>query len=99
MVRRAYAACQYDRSLKTTLTPIVTKLSPTCAIVNGELENLVFEPRKEFIVMVVLVAGNIPLMRMLNKDWYHTLMHTARVKSCWRSAPPPFLSPRRLSSS
>jgi len=26
---------------------------------------------------VVLVLGNIPLMRMLNQDWYHTLMHTA----------------------
>ena len=34
------------------------------------------EPRKEFITMVVLVVGNIPLLYFLNKDWYHTLMHT-----------------------
>ena len=72
----ALCDCQYDRSLKTTLTPIVTKLSDM-RVVNGELENMVFEPRKEYIVMVVLVLGNIPLMRMLNQDWYHTLMHTA----------------------
>ena len=72
----AVCDCQYDRSLKTTLTPIVTKLSDM-RVVNGELENMVFEPRKEYIVMVVLVLGNIPLMRMLNQDWYHTLMHTA----------------------
>ncbi len=72
----ALVACQYDRSLKTTLTPIVTKLSDM-RIVNGELENLVFEPRKEFIVMQLLVVGNIPLLFFLNKDWYHTLMHTA----------------------
>lgn len=71
----ALAACQYDRSLKTTLTPIVSKLSDM-RIVNAELEYLVFEPRKEFIVMAMLVAGNIPIMRLLNKDWYHTLMHT-----------------------
>ena len=45
-------------------------------IVNGELENLVFAPRKEFVSMVVLVAGNVPLLRLLNADWYHTLMHT-----------------------
>jgi putative copper export protein len=45
-------------------------------VVNGELENMVFEPRKEFIVMVILVIGNIPLLYFLNQDWYHTLMHT-----------------------
>lgn len=68
-------ACQFDRSLKTTLTPIVSKLSDM-RVVNGELENMVFEPRKEFITMVILVLGNIPLLYFLNKDWYHTLMNT-----------------------
>lgn len=72
----ALIACQIDRSLKTTLTPIVSKLSDM-RIVNGELDNMVFEPRKEFIVMQILVLGNIPLVYFLNKDWYHTLMHTA----------------------
>lgn len=71
----ALIACQHDRSLKSTLTPIVTKLSDM-RVVNGELENLVFEPRKEFIIMQMLVVGNIPLMYFLNPDWYHTLMHT-----------------------
>ena len=71
----ALIACQFDRSLKTTLTPIVSKLSDM-RVVNGELENLVFEPRKEFITMAILVLGNIPLLYFLNKDWYHTLMHT-----------------------
>lgn len=72
----ALIACQLDRNLKTTLTPIVTKLSDM-RVVNGELENMVFEPRKEFIAMQILVIGNIPLLYFLNKDWYHTLMHTA----------------------
>ena len=71
----ALIACQFDRNLKTTLTPIVSKLSDM-RVVNGELENMVFEPRKEFITMVLLVIGNIPLLYFLNKDWYHTLMHT-----------------------
>jgi len=71
----AIATCQYDRSLKTTLTPIVGKLSDM-RIVNAELEYLVFEPRKEFIIMALLVIGNVPIMYFLNKDWYHTLMHT-----------------------
>lgn len=67
--------CLYDRSLKTTLTPIVVKLSDM-RIVNAELEYLVFEPRKEFITMVVLAVGNIPLLYFLNQSWYDTLMHT-----------------------
>jgi len=72
-------ACQMDRSIKNTLTPIVNKLSDI-RIVNAELDYLVFEPRKEFITMVFLVLGNIPLMYFLNKSWYETLMHTVGGK-------------------
>ena len=72
----ALLACQHDRGLKTILTPIVAKLSDM-RIVNGELENMVFEPRKEFIIMQVLVVGNIPLLYFLNRDWFNILMHTA----------------------
>ena len=64
----ALKACLYDRSLKTTLSDM--------RIVNAELEYMGMDPRKEFITMVVLVVGNIPLLYFLNKDWYHTLMHT-----------------------
>lgn len=71
----ALITCLYDRSLKTTLTPIVAKLSDM-RIVNAELEYLVSEPRKEFLTMVVLVVGNIPLLYFLNQSWYDTLMHT-----------------------
>lgn len=71
----ALCDCQHDRSLKTTLIPIVSKLSDM-RIVNAELDYLVFEPRKEFIIMAIFVIGNIPLMYLLNKSWYDTLMHT-----------------------
>lgn len=71
----ALLACRHDRGLKTTLTPIVAKLSDM-RIVNGELETLVFEPRKEFITMQILLIGNIPLLYWLNADWYEVLMHT-----------------------
>ena len=71
----ALSDCQHDRSLKTTLTPIVAKLSDM-RNVNAELEYLIAEPRKEFLIMVIFVIGNIPLMFLLNKDWYNVLMHT-----------------------
>ena len=41
-----------------------------------ELEYMIAEPRKEFMIMVVFVVGNIPLMYLLNQDWYDVLMHT-----------------------
>ena len=72
----ALIACQFDRNLKTTLTLIVSKLSDM-RVINGELKNMVFEPRKEFITMQILVLGNIPLLYFLNKNWYHTLMYTS----------------------
>lgn len=71
----AIKACLYDRSLKTTLIPIVAKLSDM-RIVNAELEYLIYEPRKEFITMALLAVGNIPLLYFLNQSWYNTLMHT-----------------------
>lgn len=71
----AVSDCQNDRSLKSTLTPIVGKLSDM-RNVNAELEYLIAEPRKEFLIMVIFVVGNIPLMYLLNKDWYNVLMHT-----------------------
>lgn len=71
----AVAACQFDRSLKSTLTPIVSKLSDM-RVVNAELEYLVFEPRKEFIIMALLVVGNLPLMYFLNRSWYAALTNS-----------------------
>lgn len=71
----ALQECQVDRSLKTILTPIVAKLSDM-RLVNADLEYMVYEPRKEFITMVVLVVANIPLLYFLNKDWFETLTTT-----------------------
>lgn len=67
--------CQNDRSLKSTLTPIVNKLSDM-RVVNADLEYMVTGPRKKFITMALLVIGNIPLLYMLNKTWYNSLMNT-----------------------
>lgn len=68
-------ACQDDKNLKSTLTPIVVKLSDM-RIVSAELDYLLYEPMKEFITMTILLIGNIPLMYFLNKSWYQTLMFT-----------------------
>jgi Flp pilus assembly protein TadB len=71
----AVIACGEDRTLKTTLTPIISKLSDM-RVVSSELDILLYEPMKEFITMALLLVGNIPLIYFLNKDWFDTLMNT-----------------------
>ena len=68
-------ACQTDRRLKSPLAPIVSQLSDI-GVGHGEPANLVFGPRKEFVTMAILVLINIPLVRFINTDWYHTLVDT-----------------------
>ncbi len=72
-------ACQEDRTLKDTLLPIVSKLTDV-RIVNNELKTLLGEVRKEYWTMVLMVVGNIPLMYVLNRDWFHSLIFTVPGK-------------------
>lgn len=75
----AAVACQEDKTLKSTLTPIIGKLSDM-RIVAAELDYLMYEPLKEFITMVILLAANIPLLYFLNKEWYAVLVDTGMGK-------------------
>ena len=72
-------ACQDDRTLKDTLLPVVSKLTDV-RIVNNELKSLLAAARNEYWVMVALVVGNIPLLYVLNKDWFHTLIYETSGK-------------------
>ena len=65
--------CQDDRTLKDTLQPVVSKLTDV-RIVNSELNAMMASVRMEYYTMVGLVLGNIPLLFVLNKDWFHTLV-------------------------
>ncbi len=67
--------CQDDRTMKDNLLPIVAKLTDV-RIVNNRLKNMMMSVKMEYWTMVGLVVANIPLLKMLNKDWYSTLMDT-----------------------
>lgn len=71
----AVIACQDDHNLKSTLVPIVAKLSDM-RVVSAELDFLLYEPIKEYITMVILLLSSIPMMYFLNKSWYETLLYT-----------------------
>jgi tight adherence protein B len=69
----AIVACQDDGALKSTLTPIVKKCS-NIRIVSVRLDSMLYAPMKEYITMVLLLVLNVPLMRFLNKSWFHILL-------------------------
>ena len=69
----ALIQCQEDSTLKDTLQPIVSKLTDV-RLVNSEISSMMAAVRMEYYTMVGLVAGNIPLLYVLNKDWFRTLM-------------------------
>ena len=71
--------CQSDRSMKNTLPTIAQKFSDV-RIVQSELDAMMQGPRKEAITMVFLVLSNIPLLYVLNKDWFYTLLFTTPGK-------------------
>ena len=71
--------CQSDRSMKHMLPTIAQKFSDV-RIVQSELDAMMQGPRREAITMVFLVLANIPLLYVLNKDWFHTLLFTTPGK-------------------
>ena len=72
--------CQDDRTLKDTLQPVVSKLTDV-RIVNSELKTMLSSVRNEYWMMVALVVGNIPLLYLLNKEWFQTLMYSTPGKA------------------
>ena len=68
-------ACQDDRTLKDTLMPIVGKLTDV-RLANGEIKAMLGAARIEYYMMAGMVVANIPLLYILNKDWYNALMLT-----------------------
>lgn len=67
--------CQDDRTLESTLLPIVGKFSDV-RIVNEELTTMMAEVKVEYGSMVAMLLSVIPILYVINKDWFHTLLFT-----------------------
>ena len=72
-------ACQNDRTLKDTLMPTVEKLGDIRRV-QGEVKGILLAARMEYLIMACMVVGNLPLLYLLNRDWYAALMHTVPGK-------------------
>lgn len=72
--------CQSDRTMKNTLTGTIQKFSDV-RIVQAELETGIAGARREAFMMMGMVVLNIPLLYVINRDWYNTLIHTLPGKA------------------
>lgn len=68
-------ACQDDASDRFTLMPIVSKLTEI-RLVNSELTTMIAGCRREYFSMVLILIANVPLLYIINRDWFDTLIHT-----------------------
>ena len=71
----AVEAALGNQNLKPTLPPIVAKLSDI-RVVSAELELMVYPAMQELLTMLLLLFGTVPVLWLINKDWYNILVHT-----------------------
>ncbi len=67
--------CQEDHTLKATLIPIVSKFSDVKAQ-QAENETNMMMPIREVILMSFAVACPIPVLYIMNRDWFESLVFT-----------------------
>lgn len=67
--------CVTDRTYKQSLPPVVEQFSDNKSLQNS-LETIIQQPVKEFRGIIVIVLGTIPLLQMINSDWFFTLVGT-----------------------
>ncbi|MCI9052947.1 MAG: hypothetical protein HFI05_13720 [Lachnospiraceae bacterium] len=72
-------ACQIDKNLKVTLTPIIEKFSDM-RIISSEIEELLYAPVKEFITMCMLLIAIVPGLYFINRDWFFALVSSGLGK-------------------
>ncbi len=67
--------CMIDRNYKYSLSPVVEQFSDNRALQNS-LETILQQPVKTFNIIVGISVGMIPLLFVVNKPWFITLVST-----------------------
>jgi len=71
--------CQSDRTMKNTLLGIIQKFSDV-RVVQSELDASVASIKREAFMMMGLVLVNVPLLYVINHDWFMTLVYSLQGK-------------------
>jgi Flp pilus assembly protein TadB len=71
----AVIACQDNRNLKFTLSPIVRKFSDV-RIVTDDLSMALYDPLCQMLIVSGMVVGLVPLLYLINTVWFNILVGT-----------------------
>ncbi len=71
--------CQSDRTMKNTLLGTIQKFSDLRAV-QSELDSSVASVKREAFMMMGLVLINVPLLYVINREWFETLIYTTQGK-------------------
>lgn len=71
----AVAQCQDDRTLVYTLPPIVAELGDSRRM-SAEVATAIAGAWRDYLIIAGLMIGQIPLLRMMNDEWYGILTST-----------------------
>ena len=71
----ALIQCQNDRSLKTTLFPIINKFSDIKSV-QAELDTMMMAPFREYMTMVVVLLLIFPILYIVNREMFDILTTT-----------------------
>ncbi|MCL2146374.1 MAG: hypothetical protein FWH52_01080 [Synergistaceae bacterium] len=71
--------CQDDRELKYVLPSIASKLG-TVKRIQTELDRIMTDIYKEFMIVVAMVVINVPAMAIINREWFDILIGTPAGK-------------------
>lgn len=78
-------ACQSNQMLKSTLSPIVRKMSDLREI-NIELNAMFEEPKRSFITILFIIVGGYVLVSSINRELLLNLFQTGLGKFCFAIA-------------
>lgn len=71
--------CQSDRTMKSTLLGTIQKFSDI-RTVQAELDTGVASVKREAYMMMGMVVLNVPLLYLINRAWFETLIYTTQGK-------------------
>ncbi len=72
--------CMIDRNYKYSLSPVVEQFSDNKALQNS-LETILQQPVRTFLSIAGIALAMIPIIYLVNKDWFFTLVGTSAGKA------------------
>lgn len=75
----ALIQCQEDKGLRYSLPALVERMSEQRQL-TSEMETVMRKQMTDYMLIVLVVLGSIPLMGLMMPDWYDKLMYTVPGK-------------------